>query len=117
MLTRRSFLASASAAIVCAPPIVRATSLMPLHGMIIPAGELQFGFCDRLCVHSHLSPITRLQSQGLSLQQVASELSRHGPGPWVNRPWDLQFVTAVVRRDQQIKRIDKYLRLKRQFML
>ena len=87
-----------------------------MHGIIIPTGELDFGFCDRLCVQVHLPRITQLQNEGLSLQQVASELNRRGPKPWINGPWGLQFVTAMLKRDEQIRRVDAYFRLKRQFM-
>lgn len=91
---------------------------MPVRGIVVPSGELQFGFCDRLCVKVHLAPIVELQNKGLSLQQVATELNRHGPGPWIyKRSWDLRLVTGVVKRDEQIKRVDAYLRLKRQLML
>jgi hypothetical protein len=117
VITRRSFLGSASAAIVYAPPVVRAASLMSLRGIVLSPAALHFGFCDRLYVHLHLPKITQLQNEGLSLQEVASELNRRGPKPWIDGPWDLQFVTSILKRDEQIKRADAYLRLKRQFML
>jgi hypothetical protein len=117
VITRRNFLASASAAIIHAPPVVRAANLMPLRGTVLPPAALHFGFCERLCVHVHLRKITQLQNEGLSLHQIASELDRRGPKPWVDARWDLQFVTSVLKRDEQIKRADEYLRLKRQFML
>lgn len=119
MITRRNFIASASAAIVYAPPVVQAASLMPVRGIVIPTGELQFGFCDRLCVDAHLSHVTQLQKEGLSLQQVVSELNRRGIGPYVYKrsSWDLEFITAMLKRDEQIKRVDAYFRAKRKLML
>ncbi|MGC1896646.1 MAG: hypothetical protein WA763_23605, partial [Pseudolabrys sp.] len=62
----------------------------------------------------HLPRITQLQNEGLSLQQVASELNRRGPKPWINGPWDLQFVIAMLKRDEEIRRVDAYFRMKRQ---
>jgi hypothetical protein len=113
MTTRRGFLVSAAAAIICAPLVVRAASLMSVRGIIIPAGELQFGFCDRLCVRVHLLRITELKNEGFSLQQIASELNRRGAGPWIygRSDWDLQFITSILKRDEQIKRADAYVRL------
>ena len=35
----------------------------------------------------------------------------------INGPWDLQFVTAMLKRDEEIRRADAYFRMKRQFML
>src|SRR5262245_61621617 len=83
VITRRNFLASAGAALIYAPPIVRAGSLMPLRGIVVPKA-LHFGFVDRLLVHTHLPHITRAQNEGFSLQEVASELNRRGPKPWLN---------------------------------
>ncbi|MGA9202776.1 MAG: hypothetical protein WBZ67_20055 [Pseudolabrys sp.] len=64
----------------------------------------------------HLPRITQLQNEGLSLQQVAGELKERGPKPWINGPWELQFVTAMLKRDEEIRRVDAYFRMKRQFM-
>ena len=117
MVTRRSFLASASASIVWAPPVVRAANLMQLRGIVLSPAAFHFGYCERLLVHLHLPKITQLQNEGLSLHQIASELDTGGPEPWVDGPWDLQFVIFVLKRNEQIKQADEYLRLRRQFML
>ena len=114
MINRRRFLVSGSATVLCAPAVVRVATLMPVRGIVIPTGELHFGFCDRLCVQVHLPRITQLQNEGLSLQQVAGELNERGPKPWINGPWDLQFVTAMLKRDEEIRRVDAYFRI--QFM-
>lgn len=114
--SRRELLTGISVTLLCAPAVVRAESLMPLRGIVVPSGELQFGFCDRLCVKAHLSPITELKNEGFSLQQIPSELNRRRRGPWIygRSDWDLQFVTSVIKRDEQIKRVDAYFRAKRQ---
>jgi hypothetical protein len=39
MVTRRNFLVRASAALVCAPAVVRAASLMPIRSVIKPTGR------------------------------------------------------------------------------
>jgi hypothetical protein len=114
VVTRRNFLASASAAIVWAPPVVRVANLMPLRGIVLSPAAFHFGYCERLSVHLHLPKITQLQNEGLSLRQIASELNRRGPEPWVDGPWDLQFVISILKRDEQIKQADKYLRLRPQ---
>jgi hypothetical protein len=117
VITRRNFLASGSAAIISAPPVVRAANLMPLRGIVLPPPALHFGSCERASVHLHLPKITQLQNEGLSLQQIASELNRRGPKPLIDGPCDLLFTTSILKRDEQIKRADEYLRLRRQYIL
>ena len=75
-----------------------------------------FGFCDRLCVHVHLPRITQLQNEGLSLHQIANELNGRGTKPMIDGPWDVQFVTSILKRNEEIRRVDAYFRMKRQFM-
>ena len=112
MVTRRNFLASASATIIYAPPVVRAANLMPLRGIVLSPEAFHFGYGERLSVHLHLPKITQLQDEGLSLHEIASKLNRRGPKPWVDGPWDLQFVISILKRDEQIKQADGYLRLR-----
>jgi hypothetical protein len=50
-LTRRSIFLGAAASLLCAPAIVRATSLMPVRGLILPIERPQAGFCQRLFYH------------------------------------------------------------------
>jgi hypothetical protein len=53
-LTRRSIFVGAAVSLLYAPAIVRATSLMPVHGVILPTerplpfGCQYAGFCERL---------------------------------------------------------------------
>jgi hypothetical protein len=46
MITRRNCLIGAPAALICAPAIVRAGSLMAIRG--VPAQGAYYGYCDRL---------------------------------------------------------------------
>ena len=56
--TRRSIIVGAAASLICAPAIVRAASLMPVRGLILPIerplpiGPQYAGFCERLIYHS-----------------------------------------------------------------
>ena len=50
MTTRRQFLIGISAALVSAPAIVRAGSLMKVRGIIMPIPGNYYGFCDRLWI-------------------------------------------------------------------
>jgi hypothetical protein len=109
LITRRNVLTSASAALIHSPLVVRAINLMPLRGIILPPEKLYFGFCERLSVHLHLPKIT--QNEGFSLHQIATELNRRGPKPWIDRPWDPQFVTGILKLDERIKHADEYLRV------
>jgi hypothetical protein len=51
-LTRRSIFVGAAVSLLYAPAIVRATSLMAVHGLILPIGPRYAGFCERLFYHS-----------------------------------------------------------------
>jgi hypothetical protein len=52
LITRRSIFVGAAASLVCAPTIVRATSLMPVRRLRGPIGPQYAGFCERLFYHS-----------------------------------------------------------------
>jgi len=47
-MTRRKLLIGASASLLCAPAIVRASSLMAVRGVIVPVQTNYYGFVDRL---------------------------------------------------------------------
>jgi hypothetical protein len=52
LITRRSILIGAAASLICAPAIVRATSLMPVRRPPPPFGPQYAGFWERLLYHS-----------------------------------------------------------------
>ena len=56
LITRRSIFIGAAVSLICAPAIVRATSLMPVHRLPLerplPIGPQYAGFCERLMYHS-----------------------------------------------------------------
>ena len=57
LITRRSIFIGAGASLICAPAIVRATSLMPVRTLMLierplPIGPRYAGFCERLMYHS-----------------------------------------------------------------
>ena len=52
LITRRSIFVGSAALLICAPAIVRATSLMPVRGLRGPMGPQYAGFCERLFYHS-----------------------------------------------------------------
>ncbi len=52
LLTRRSIFIGAAASLICAPAIVRATSLMPVRRLRGPIGPQYAGFCERLMYQS-----------------------------------------------------------------
>ena len=57
LITRRSIFIGAAASLICAPAIVRATSLMPVRALMLierplPIGPQYAGFCERLMYHS-----------------------------------------------------------------
>ena len=50
MTTRREFLLGISTALISAPVIVRAASLMKIRGIVMPLQENYYGFCDCLAI-------------------------------------------------------------------
>ena len=58
LITRRSIFIGAAASLICAPAIVRATSLMPVRTLMLPIerplpiGPQYAGFCERLMYQS-----------------------------------------------------------------
>jgi hypothetical protein len=52
LITRRSIFIGAAASLLCAPAIVRATSLMPVRSLGGPIGPQYAGFVERLFYHS-----------------------------------------------------------------
>ena len=52
LITGRSIFIGAAASLICAPAIVRATSLMPVRRLRGPIGPQYAGFCERLMYQS-----------------------------------------------------------------
>jgi hypothetical protein len=94
---------------LCAPAIVRAESLMPVRGIVVPTA-LQFGFVQRLYVHNCLPTVLRLQAKGLSAYQIAAVMNAAS----INAStWDARSVLGVVTLDGMIRRADEYIRWQR----
>jgi hypothetical protein len=51
-VSRRSIFVGITASLVCAPSIVRATSLMPVHSLLLPPERPYPGFAKLLFYHS-----------------------------------------------------------------
>jgi hypothetical protein len=51
-ITRGSIFIGATTSLLCAPAVVRAASLMPVRGLILPIERPHAGFCQRLFYHS-----------------------------------------------------------------
>ena len=52
LITRRSIFIGAAASLLCAPAIVRATTLMPVRRLPFPFGPQYAGYCERLMFHA-----------------------------------------------------------------
>ena len=113
MITRR-FLIGGAAALVCAPSIVRAASLMPARGIIFPSQTFQYGFTERLYVRLHLSEITRLRNAGMTAHEIAADMDARGrTGFTFGGVWDADGVIGVLRRHQRIQQTGRFLRERR----
>ena len=78
LITRRSIFIGAAASLICAPAIVRATSLMPVRSLRGPIGPQYAGFCERLFYHS-LDCGLRAGRISTVLQRENSSSSRRPP--------------------------------------
>jgi hypothetical protein len=73
LITRRSILVGALASLLCAPAIVRATSLMPVRRLPFPYGPQYAGFVDRLFLHALESSL----QAGLRAGRTSIEVCSH----------------------------------------
>jgi hypothetical protein len=65
LVTRRSIFIGAAASLICAPFIVRVTSLMPVRPLPFPFGPQSAGFVERLYLHaleSHVKNVSAGQT-------------------------------------------------------
>jgi hypothetical protein len=102
MVTRRNFLVRASAALVCAPAVVRAASLMPIRSVILPTGRY-YGFVERVFLSVVGPPATELINAGLSAEEAARELNRRRTVSMNDAPWEALQVLGVIRAWQDVK--------------
>lgn len=57
-LNRRTIIVGATASLIAAPAVVRAASLMPVRGIVLPSEPVQYNFAQRLyldCVRRALA--------------------------------------------------------------
>ena len=73
LITRRSIIIGAAASLICAPAIVRVTSLMPVRRLPPPFGPQYAGFVERLFLHA----LDRSLQAGLLKGQMSIELCGH----------------------------------------
>jgi hypothetical protein len=102
MVTRRNFLIRASAALVCAPAVVLAASLMPIRSVILPTGRY-YGFVERVFLSAVGPPATELINTGLSAEEAARELNRRRTVNMNDAPWEALQVLGVIRAWQDVK--------------
>ena len=101
MITRRDFLIRTSAALVCAPAVVRATNLMPIRRIILPTAHY-YGFVERLFLSSVGPPATELIHAGFSAEEAAREMNRRRITNMNGAPWEAQHVLGVMRMLQEV---------------
>jgi hypothetical protein len=89
MIVRRNFLIGVAASLVCAPAVIRASSLMPVRSFAPLVERAHYGFVERLYVHSHISKIMDLRASGLSLPAIADALNLRGSRAMNGIPWDV----------------------------
>jgi hypothetical protein len=101
MIVRRNFLTGA-ATLVCAPVVVRISNLMPVRTLVPIVEARQFGFVQRLWVHSALKKLALLQASGLSQPEIVTSMNLVGPSGVGGNPWTAEAIRSVIRLDQQI---------------
>jgi hypothetical protein len=105
VINRRSFLTGA-ATLVCAPAVVRISNLMPVRIPVPIIEARQFGFVERLWVHSALKKLVRLQASGLSQPEIVTSMNLVGPSGVGGDLWTAEAIRSVIKLDQQIRRAD-----------
>jgi hypothetical protein len=97
-ITRRSIIRGATASMICAPAIVRATSLMPVHELRLPFGHQHAGFVERLYFRALDSDLrvgqmsTHLNGKIVSMadaRQTVAHARAYGWLPACSRPSNL----------------------------
>ena len=73
LITRRSIFIGATASLICAPAIVRATSLMPVRGLILPVESPLAGFVQRLLFSALTSNLTTGRMNTWANGKIVSE--------------------------------------------
>ena len=106
MIARRQLFIGGAATWLCAPSIVRASSLMPVRGIILPIERRHYGFLERLYVYANLPAIIELQNAGLSAHGVAEAMNSRGRKSINDARWDAQCVIGVLTRNKKIQRED-----------
>jgi len=107
-VTRRSIL-RIGALFFCAPAIVRAASLMPVHSLAMPVVERRWaGFCERLLYHSlgndlraGRTPTVLLNNRRISITEAARMVAYARSQGWV-KAWDQRGVTAGHAEERRI---------------
>jgi hypothetical protein len=93
-LSRRRFILAASASVICAPPIVRAASLMPVHALG-PVGPQHYGGVQRVFLHCVTPDLSELTRAGMSAYRIAAELNRRKVSAVNGVPWDVASVISA----------------------
>ena len=89
LITRRSTFRGAAAALICAPAIVRAASLMPVRRLPLPFGHQDAGFVERLYFHALDSDLrvgqmsTRLNGKIVSMANARQTVARARAYGWL----------------------------------
>ena len=113
LIGRRRFLFGASATLLCAPAIVRATILMQVREIVFPIERNYHGHATRMWLCWTLPAIRKYQDDGLSAHEIARTLNNRKVGYANYEPWDADGVLGVVRLDEAIKRSDAIIRAER----
>jgi hypothetical protein len=100
IIARRAFLLGASAAMLCTPAIVRASSLMPLRGVPLPGEYIRYGHVIRMWIFANLGTIKSRLDNGLSAHEIAEDFNIDGRGYANRKPWDAGGVLGIIRLDE-----------------
>ena len=103
---RRLFLIGGAVTLLCAPSVLRASSLMPVRGIIYPIEQHQYGFVERIYVHSNLPMINKLQHAGLNAYEIAAMMNIQGRTSRNGESWNADRVLGVLTRDRNIRQED-----------
>jgi hypothetical protein len=92
--TRRGCVLRVCTSLICAPAIVRAASLMPVHALG-PVGPQQYGWVQRVFIHCVTPDLSELTRAGMSAYRIAAELNRRKVSAVNGVPWDVASVISA----------------------
>ncbi len=110
MMNKRQFLTGIAASLVGTPAVVQTANIMRVRNILYPVERYQSGWCTRLYADTFFRLIVQLQGRGLSMHEIASEMTRRKAN---NHYWATDTVKSVTWLAASIRSEDAIIRAER----